>query len=530
MGDRDKKFENQSWENQPSRQGLGLLQDIVGIPNSAYLSKGDLLLKQQERIAKAQESIADHLSNADYRTIAVAPDNTEVMAKIEDKIVDGLRNAMGSFAEMSYSREEDLRSLEAQFSQHSQNSQEELKRIRNISQNVADGISHLNENVAGINSSLDHLSETIPRGFDSLTEIGQNQTQLLSKISDSVKIHGKNSETLLRGIAKLIIEQARQVHEEGELTRIEIREAVSRATTQIVSGLFHIQQTMAQGFDRIKDTIDQNTQRISRGLNGVRDSIDFGSYEIKKSVDLNTQAIDRNTREISQKIADQTSAIQFNAENSEKIKAKQYKIQGRELYRKEHFQEALNRLKIAFSLYNTDFETNYLLHKIYIKLKDKESADKHLALAKSFSIYNQNNAAQSLIEFAKVGDFNLASQSAAHLLKELDLISLDKTTFKELTAEIKQILPFLKQQSQNESLPSISLLSLSTILFEANTELDFARKLLLKGYKSDAKIRAFASQSNYSAIIKYLGSILGIHIVRIKRFGEFSLEIRSLIK
>lgn len=480
MSDRDKK-----WENQPSQEGLGIVQDLLGIPNSPFLSKGELLLKQQERGIKLQEAINDQLSNADYRTIAVTPDNTEVMARIEGKIVDGLRTAMGDFADMAYDREIDLSSLESEISRHAQNSQEELQRIRNISQGIAAGISDLNQNMYGINSSLDYLSEKIPQGFDSLNKIGQKQAELLGKISQSIEVNGKNNETMLRGIAKLIIGQTKLVHEEGELTRMEIREAVSRAIIQIVSGLFHLQQEIAQGFDKVKGAIDNSTFRISAGLNEVRDSIDFGSSEIKRAIDNSTNRISNDLHEIeesihmvgvevqktaleinqvyqtnqdiNESIKKNTSTLKHNAENSEVIKANQYRDQGRELFVRGYLEEAKNRLDLALSLNNIDPDANFLLAEIFFQQKNYKLASKHFNLSQSFSISSQQYFE---IELRLVSIEKTTKQHKKAIQRMANLIERNSSLyyspeFKELLTDIefkKAVLVLLNEHTQNNDI------------------------------------------------------------------------------
>ncbi|MGL5831078.1 MAG: tetratricopeptide repeat protein [Candidatus Altimarinota bacterium] len=502
---------NKKWENEPSREGLGILQDVLGVPNSAFLTKGDLALKLQERTAKAQEVLADRLSKNDYQLIATSPDNTQVL----ERVADGFRTLIESHTESDYQQFQQSERHRDEQERNSQLTNEGLSDIYGISAEIADGVSKLNENAIGIRHSIDYLKDDMQDGFNSLNANSEQQLVVMDKIVQAVNKHGSNSEALLRTIAGITIDQTRQIHEEGKQTRIEIKEAFDQSTEQIIWALSELET------------------RISNGLLDIKKSIDRNGQEIGRKIEDNTVAVyevNRTAQEINTRIAENTSTIKYTAENSEIIKANQYKAQGRKLFKSGHLQEALNKLKIAFSFYSTDFETNFLLNRIYIKLNDFQSAEQHLAIAKSFSLKNQDDAALSLIEFAKTGDFDSAKKSAAHLLKKLDITNLNREIYIELLTEINSVWPFLKQQSQNESLSSASSLSLSSILFETNIDLDSARKLLFKGYKSDTQIQILRSKSNYLEIIKYLGKYLGENITKIKRFGEFPIEIRSIIK
>jgi hypothetical protein len=80
------------WGNKPSMNGLGISQDLLGVPYDGGLTKGDLMLKNQARIAEAVEKMTEGTSTETIVQV-VENNDTEALQKLTGQM-EGAFEAM----------------------------------------------------------------------------------------------------------------------------------------------------------------------------------------------------------------------------------------------------------------------------------------------------------------------------------------------------------------------------------------------------------------------------------------------------
>ena len=353
MGD-DRK----NWEDEMSISGFGIVQGAFGIPNKWPLTKGELSLQQQERIAQGVEIIVSKIHDADYEEIVNVDDDDdrsiEALGRVNDALVEGFEDQLYAMKDVAGSLS-DLYGVNSDIADGIGDLNDTAARIEDIGKytlagvgaiaatslkmasdldSVRDGMDNLNGTAEGILAETSDISE----GVWELTAIGERQAELMKKIGAAINKHGKKTTKLLSTLAALTVEHIRLTAREHELNRMEIRRVAAEAVTQIVFTL---------------NGIEAN---ISKGLAGI-----------------------------SGKIAIHTKTVVSLAENSEAIKGAQYREQGRLLLESNHAKEAISPLQKAYDLNAADFETNRLLAQAYERLKNSSRAFEYFDLAASLS-------------------------------------------------------------------------------------------------------------------------------------------------
>ncbi len=288
------------WENEPSTEGLGLIQGLLGVPNDPFLSKGELSLRQQERIASSVESIASRVSDREYQVLVNTPDNTQVLGRIESNLADGLRDFTHNLSEMDQRRsmqEADQRHFNREMSYLAQQTAEGIFSatldISDDTADIADGVRQIVNQTSGVQGSLNGIGSTLNgllsnsysltisgretnRGIAALNKNSELQVNILGEVHKAILDNGTNVEILLEELTNIAIQQLVA----QQRTAAEMKDLFNNAVTQIIYGLTQFRKELSKELRDIKDSVD----KVEKTTREVRDRI----------VD-NTNAIQQNT-------------------------------------------------------------------------------------------------------------------------------------------------------------------------------------------------------------------------------------------
>lgn len=561
MGDNKK-----NWGNEPSLEGMGVIQGLLGIPYKGPLTKGELVLQQNERIARGVEAIVERIPDADYEVIASSSDDDAALERVRDAIMDGFGEQMEGLNDISGSLE-DILGVNEYMADGIDELNETARRTEKISGHIRLGVGailasslKIASDTGAIRAGIDDLNDTaegiyeevsdISEGVWELTEIQERQTKLVKKIGKAINKHGARTNNLLSELARLTVEHIRMTARFHELQVEGMKRIAAEAVAQIIVSLLRIESTIECGLDSVRGEIQRQT-------------------EVTTSFRKDSLAIE----------------------------ATQYRDQGRKLYEKNHPREALARLLLAFGLDNTDFETNLLLFSLYISSDDEKKAARHYALASSFAPDkkamagldamaakyeqakgNKEGAAEKAVMALKgdpsifftyladtVGglngaenvwlplledhgdDINVLALCAVELFKHkkngkalsairLLIERMDAKTFdgrirEHFVSSLHGLSRLIEMaiDISGSTVKSTTLLHVARMLLEAGQDIDSARKYINEAYNADKKIAGMVARSDYKGIVEYLKFFLGEKISHLKRFGEIPVEIRSII-
>jgi len=584
MGDGSKR-----WEDEPSREGLGIIQDILGVPNSALLNKGDMALRLNNQTAQVTAEILEKIKQNPGAMTAMqgSPRDLEqvkmgLAAELQDRfseMTEALRDQMFQAQEDSLNRLREASQARARQYDIAAGIASQLDDIYDINDYVADGVDQANTHLSSIDSNLDGVNTKLgsirdnqheQTGYLRNIQTGQGQqTGVLQRINGELVNNGRNTAKMFQGLAALAIEQAKA----NEAWHGRVEQALFRGTYTVVQALKVLEFELATR------------------LGGLQNSLG----RINRTLQAQTGAI----RGVSSDIRSQTRKTVELATTSEEIKARQYREQGRKLLLDGDREEAIKALIISQKLNRLNPETDLLLAEAYAQRTDFEKSEKHLDLAgkraetpeqlfkyhlgkagiekankqhdaavphsvkalkihpSAFFLYpkgpwmasggiiqktitelltnhDENSEILALCVTALL-DMGIQSHMTVKraLLAMFSLpsfhIGTQTEVWKRFHAQIPQILPIIKDlvRQEKQSMNPRALWWVAKILFSSDAEVHTGRELAFWLYKNDPEIRTLVNSGTYRQVADLLKSKLGNTASRILRFGEFPQEIRD---
>ncbi len=391
------------WEDESSTQGMGYIQDALGIPNTPPISNGEMSRKLQQQLIDATKDVSSKISTLDMRVVATDPNTqTEVLERVGDKMREGFASAlnrqMEEYSYREWERENDRMARESQAEEltraHNEQIQEQaakigegigkvVKGIGNVSYGIAIGNSHLSK-IENRTSSIDMGVARVANTLDTVTRGQALQTEYLEQIQDTINSCSRDTNSLLEDLTDLAIENIQQQAAQHEATNKNIKKAFERAIGTMLIAMEVMKDKMLERLDLVNEhlvelteigqniavAIEENTEAITGAIEENTEAITGAMQENTEAI---TGAIGASTEAITGAIEENTETMQDLAYRSEGIRAMQYQNNGSTLFKAGLYKEALAKLLEAHS-YLADFETSILLAQTYIKLKQTTKA------------------------------------------------------------------------------------------------------------------------------------------------------------
>jgi|GEM_PF-3789621 len=473
------------WEDEASMEGLGLIQDLIGVPNNAKMTKGELALHLAERTALAGEQIASQLPRHDIQTVFVERKNdTEAVERVSRSITSALEQYSQDASFDRWHHDQEL-----------QKSADKLMAaiayIYNSSANIEDGIDEVNDQLGCIDDRLGNIDSSL----QSFNEEQIRQSRYLIDIITVLKNGHADTKSLLKALAKLIVKQTRAETLGRNQSQQMVREMFETAIKTVVGILFLLQErllTVESRLDGMADTLD-NIRDIAQA---TQDSI---NHQTETMVDL--------------------------AGRSLELKAGQYMNQGKRLLSAGLPKEAVNVLTKATESDQSSCPAHLLLAQAYAQSGNASQAKYHFSVAEKLA----ETVEEKVTAMSGLNNGQPPHQKLKSLLKQY----LDDPSFQGLpTTTLPIFMPVLREMVDIAQLPQLPTNSawwaVRTLLGNQN-DIQQARQILMWLYKNDSQIMNLARNKKYPEISFIFKRMLGASASQVKRFGEIPMEIRHLL-
>lgn len=412
-----------NWEDQPSQAGLGLIQDLLGVPHDARLTRGELILQQNERVARAAEAVASRVPTQDQRIIVTEGPNYEVkLDQVADRIASELGNQFSQFQRYAHEQWSLQQSRNKADQQKSAAFMKALSLIYSACLDTSDGIDEVNDQLSDANDHLESLGISIDKINGNLRNISKGQAenvQQLVSVQKILKENHQDTKGMLKGLFELGIEEAKkeslrheETHELINLTFEEIKAIFEKAVRRLVFAL---------------SIIEQNIQHIGKQIVGSIDAL----HETNKEMRDKLEGIKNETAATRHAISAQTSAIVDTAASWLEIQSDQYVSQGQKLLEHGHTDEAIKALKRAVKSDPCNGNAQYLLGQAYAKKHNYSKAKAHLNIAISF-VKTAQECTNISVELLKIATCEKDSEAIITLTVDVVLSNPSLYCFEKL--------------------------------------------------------------------------------------------------
>lgn len=463
--------DRKNWEDGASTEGLGLLQDLVGVPNNPLLTKGELTLQLAQRATLATEKIAEGISDLDLQTVVIDDrDNAQAIEHLTDTLSSTLQQHFHD-ANLQHWRNSQANQKNAD------NNLRALTYLYRSSLGILDGVEEVNDQL-----------DTIDDRFEKVAQEQGRQTSYLADILEAINTGQSDTKSNFTKLARIIVQQTRLQVVGLKKTRQSVSKSLNEVIRKTVLALMILDKRLTSIYDVL-----------------IR--------------------IEAEARETNRLIGEQTTVITDLRDKSLANQSLQNMRQGEKLLVNGLTAEAVKVLTKAVEDDMTNSKAHLLLACAFKQLKDNQKANYHLSVGQKLA-ENVDDQIFALTCLAKLPPST--DQVIPILITALDTPSPQDITPSTLGL-IRPALNKITEEANLAELPENIIWSVIYIFLSNQDCLEQGRKLLLWLYKNSPVISRITGPGKYQEIAAIFQQRLGKAAATIKRFGEFPQEIRKSI-
>ncbi len=555
------------WHNKPSAEGLGLLQDLLGIPNNQFLSKGDLSLQQQGRMLEAIEKVTAGLSPTEMRVICENPqDNTQVLERVRGQLHEVLSDFMSHSTAMDYARmhsDESWRDEQRDMDYVRQRQQQaiatffaqRLADLQQTAQDISGGVSDVGAGIAGIEQSLESVDDTLGYMAGDVADISSQTREIrgdignvsrgvasvdrgVRRVGDGVDTLNRGVDYVGRGVSQLNIGVQRVGDEVAHVGRgVSALHKGQAIQTRYLDGIY---RTMNEHSDDMHQMLGSLAEIAIRQTQTVSDEFELTREHTQQvfqyAVGEVVAALTEMEMVLSDKLAELCTSVDGVADELHTANVDRMRLAVGGRVREAHIykegntasaracETAIDALTLDPSCFEQVFDGSW---------DDTMVRDRILVPLSKRHGENPSIQVVCLLQANRMGEQELATLAATRLFECAHAgVGLDAAMWGHLVKSMPEVFPLLRELAESSpwSEQSAVLFFLCKALMAADFEIEYARRTCLaKAFKIDPEIQAYKRSKRMDLIVAHLRLKLGAEVGRLKKYAEFSRRLRGAL-